>query len=45
MENGTDIGYIQHLLGHNSSKTTMIYAHVSTASFKKIKNPFDDLEI
>jgi len=43
LENGTDIRYIQELLGHNSPKTTMIYTHVSERSLKNIKNPFDEL--
>jgi site-specific recombinase XerD len=43
LENGTDIRYIQELLGHNSPKTTMIYTHVSETSIRKIKNPFDKL--
>lgn len=43
LENGTDIRYIQELLGHNSPKTTMIYTHVSQANLKNIKNPFDEL--
>ncbi|PWG06901.1 tyrosine-type recombinase/integrase [Polaribacter aquimarinus] len=43
LENGTDIRYIQELLGHNSPKTTMIYTHVSKTSLKNIKNPFDEL--
>lgn len=29
--------------GHNSSKTTEIYTHVSTKSIQQIKSPFDDL--
>ena len=39
----TDLGYIQELLGHSSSKTTEIYTHVSTKSIQQIKSPFDDL--
>lgn len=43
LENGTDIRYIQELLGHSSPKTTMIYTHVTQTSLKNIKNPFDEL--
>lgn len=41
LENGTDIRYIQSLLGHNDPKTTMIYTHVSTRHISNLKNPFD----
>ena len=41
LEAGTDIRYIQLLLGHNSTKTTEIYTHVAKSSFSAIKNPLD----
>ena len=43
LESGTDLRYIQELLGHKSSKTTEIYTHVTEKSLHKIKSPFDDL--
>lgn len=45
LESGTDLRYIQELLGHKSSKTTEIYTHVSTKNIQNIKSPFDDLDI
>ncbi len=45
LESGTDLRYIQELLGHKSSKTTEIYTHVSTRSIQQIKSPFDDLDL
>jgi integrase/recombinase XerD len=43
LESGTDLRYIQELLGHSSTRTTEIYTHVSTKSIQQIKSPFDDL--
>jgi integrase/recombinase XerD len=43
LESGTDLRYIQELLGHRSSRTTEIYTHVTTKSIQKIRSPFDDL--
>ncbi|MEX1190517.1 MAG: tyrosine-type recombinase/integrase [Brumimicrobium sp.] len=43
LESGTDLRYIQEILGHKSSRTTEIYTHVSTKSLQNIKSPFDDL--
>ncbi len=45
LENGTDLRYIQCLLGHSSSKTTEIYTHITTKGFDQIKSPLDKLDI
>jgi len=45
LETGTDLRYIQELLGHKSSKTTEIYTYVSQKSLDKIKSPLDKLNI
>jgi site-specific recombinase XerD len=45
LEGGTDIRYIQEMLGHKSSRTTEIYTHVSTRSLQNIKNPIEDMDL
>ncbi len=39
LENGTDIRYIQALLGHNNIRTTQRYTQVSNHSILNIKSP------
>jgi len=45
LEKGTDLRYIQTLLGHESSRTTEKYTHVSRKRIEDIKSPYDDLEL
>ena len=43
LEHGTNLRYIQALLGHASSTTTEIYTHITTKGMEKIKSPLDTL--
>ncbi len=38
LENGTDISYIQQLLGHNDIKTTLKYTQITTKDIGKIES-------
>jgi site-specific recombinase XerD len=44
LENGTDIKYIQSLLGHATLRTTERYTHVARRSLLRIQNPLDTPE-
>lgn len=41
LENGTNLRYIQTLLGHTSARTTEIYTHVSTKKLEEVMSPLD----
>ncbi|WP_277565324.1 tyrosine-type recombinase/integrase [Cohnella ginsengisoli] len=41
LEGGIDLRYIQELLGHQSSRTTERYTHVSVKNIRRIKSPLD----
>lgn len=43
IEQGTDVRFVQELLGHKNIKTTLIYTHLTDATKRKIKSPLDNL--
>ncbi|MCL2067875.1 MAG: tyrosine-type recombinase/integrase [Treponema sp.] len=44
LESGTDIRYIQNLLGHVHLRTTERYTHIARRSVLKIQSPLDTIE-
>jgi site-specific recombinase XerD len=40
LKGGTDLRYIQELLGYKNSKTTEIYTHVNNKALGKIISPW-----
>jgi len=44
LENGTDIRYIQELLGHSSIRTTERYTHVAKRRILSITSPLDTID-
>lgn len=45
LESGTDLRFIQEILGHSNVKTTELYTHVATKTLKNITSPIEDMEI
>ena len=45
LEHGTDLRYIQELLGHNSSKTTEIYTHITKKGLNGIQSPLENINL
>ena len=45
LERGTDLRYIQHLLGHASSKTTERYTHVTRGKLAQMVSPLEFLKL
>lgn len=43
IEQGTDIRFVQELLGHNDIKTTMVYTGLTDQTKRNIKSPLDNL--
>lgn len=45
IERGVDIRYIQRMMGHKSTKTTMRFLSISSRDFRYINSPLDNLNL
>lgn len=45
IEQGTNLKYVQKILGHKNIKTTEIYTHVTDIQIGKISSPIDDIDL
>jgi integrase/recombinase XerD len=45
LERGTDLRYIQVLIGHSITRTTEVYTQVAINNIKAIKSPLDNLHL
>jgi site-specific recombinase XerD len=43
LEEGTDLRYVQEMLGHSRPETTMIYTHVAEKTLRRIRSPLDNI--
>lgn len=44
LDKGTDVVFIQKLLGHNDLKTTLRYLHVTNKDLVNILSPIEDIK-
>jgi site-specific recombinase XerD len=41
LESGTDLYYIQRLLGHTTANTTSVYLHITGKDLARVRSPID----